>query len=75
MLASLLGTLVGVVAGVTATILVSRYYYARAAEDLFKRTMKVLQAFEEAGLVELAKDASGRPTGGIVKQGEVHIRV
>ena len=75
MAATFWSTVTGVVAGAVVTSLVAQHFYKRTAADLFARVMKLLQALEEAGLVELARDRSGKPTGGIVKEGQVKVTI
>jgi hypothetical protein len=60
----------------------ARNYCTRAARDLrgesdrLRRvTLQVLFGLDEAGLVSLVRDASGAPTGGTVRQGQVKMRV
>jgi len=72
---SLIGTLIGVVVGSAATILVSRFYYKRTTADLREQSLKHLAALEEAGLVKMVRKMDGTPTGGIEKSGEVDIDV
>jgi len=70
---SLIGTLIGVVVGSAATILVSRFYYRRATSDLRAQSLKILSALEEAGLIKMVRRKDGTLAGGIEKSGEVHI--
>jgi membrane protein YqaA with SNARE-associated domain len=82
MTASILGALIGSLVGGLVSWWVARIYYVRAARDLrdesdrLRRvTLQVLSGLEEAGLVSIGRDVSGAPTGGIVKQGQVKMRV
>lgn len=66
-------TLIGVVAGTIATVLVSRHYYKKASQDLViesaalrKLTEMMLGAMEQAGLAKFYRDSKGKIDGMLI---------
>ena len=73
-LTNVIPVLIGAAIGGLVTWLVSRHYYKRAGDELRREatelrrlTHLVLHGLENAGLVKLKRDATGRVTGLIIE--------
>jgi len=78
---NIISVLIGVLSGGVITWLVSRFYYTKAGDELKQEAAKLMQeaieldrltnlvlhGLENADIVELVKDASGKPTGIVIK--------
>jgi Tfp pilus assembly protein PilW len=70
---TIVSTLIGILAGSIVTFLVSRYYYAKATQDLIiesaslrKLNELMLRAMEQAGFAKFNRDPQGKITGMII---------
>ena len=73
---NIIPVLIGGATSGVITWLVSRHYYKKAGDELkqeatrlHRLTNLVLHGLENAGIMELVKDASGEPTGIIITGG------
>lgn len=67
------GQVLGIAVGALITWFCSWWYYRRAGSELRQEaaelrmlTTLVIRGLEEAGLIEVARDVEGKPTGGLV---------
>jgi len=77
-LPSILPVFVGAAISGVITWLVSRHYYKKAGDELKQQATRleclnklILHGLENADVVELVRDASGKPTGITIKGGSV----